>query len=370
MIDVKHVDKRYGTFHAVRDVSFHVGGGEIVGLLGPNGAGKTTLMKILTCYHFPSGGTATLDGNDVFENPIAIKRLVGYLPENAPVYSDLTVMEYLDFIGRVRYPNVAGGNRERIDWAIAECGLEQMVHRTISKLSKGYRQRTGLAQAILHDPSILILDEPTSGLDPNQILEIRNLIRRLGEKKTVILSTHILQEVEAVCDRVLILNGGRIVAEGTTEEIGREVKGEDLYVLTIKTPDGTPAPTEMSLASIRGVSSVARFEPLRPEHGAIFPGQFIAHLSMHPDRNNAETIFDWAVDNGLKLLSLNRERISLEDIFARLTMGTESPAADAQGGDGAGGARKGGDSDGNSGEGDGDEGGRGEGSGGKGAPGE
>ncbi|WP_455383011.1 ATP-binding cassette domain-containing protein [Salinispira pacifica] len=318
MIEVEQVGKRYGTFEAVRDVSFSVGGHEIVGLLGPNGAGKTTIMKILTCYHFPSAGSVRIEGHDVYEDPLAIKRSIGYLPENAPVYGDLTVLEYLDFIAEARYPAAGRAaaetrklRRERMDWAIEVCGLGPMANRGISRLSKGYRQRTGLAQAILHDPAILILDEPTSGLDPNQIIEIRRLITRLGREKTVILSTHILQEVEAVCDRVLILNEGSIVAEGTTEEIGREMKGEEAFVLELKS--GAAIPLEGDLGAIEGVTRVTRFDS-DPSTRRVE-----ARLSMAPGTDNGEAIFDWAVANGHKILVMARERVSLEDIFTRLT---------------------------------------------------
>ncbi len=320
MIEVDHVGKRYGTFEAVRDVSFSVGGHEIVGLLGPNGAGKTTIMKILTCFHFPSAGSVSVNGFDIYGDPLSIKRSIGYLPENAPVYGDLTVLEYLDFISRVRYPGggrtdpaVAKLRQERLEWSVAECGLGPMANRSISRLSKGYKQRTGLAQAILHDPAILILDEPTSGLDPNQIIEIRRLIKQLGREKTVILSTHILQEVEAVCERVLILNEGSIVAEGTTDEIGREMKGDDVYVLELKA--GAAPDLESELGGIPGVTRVTQFE--RGGDGS----RAAAHLSMKPGAENGEAIFDWAVGRGYKILSMNRERVSLEDIFTQLTTG-------------------------------------------------
>jgi len=205
MIEASNLGKRYGTLEAVRGVSFSINPGEVVGLLGPNGAGKTTIMKILTCYMFPSSGSATVNGWDIFERPLEIKKLVGYLPENAPLYTDLNVLEYLSFMAESR--SLKGNAKtERIEWAVEECGLKSVVYRSIDTISKGFRQRTGLAQAILHDPEILVLDEPTTGLDPNQIIEIRELIKRLGKEKTVILSTHILQEVEATCGRVLILN--------------------------------------------------------------------------------------------------------------------------------------------------------------------
>jgi ABC-2 type transport system ATP-binding protein len=311
MIEADNLGKRYGSLEAVRGVSFSIDSGEVVGLLGPNGAGKTTIMKILTCYMFPSYGSARVAGFDIFEEPLSIKRAVGYLPENAPLYSDLNVMEYLDFMAEAR---ALKGNRksERIERVIDECGLERVVYRGIDAISKGYRQRTGLAQAILHDPDILILDEPTTGLDPNQIIEIRHLITRLGKKKTVILSTHILQEVEATCNRVLILNDGQIVAKGTAEEIQREMKGEMLLRLLLKGP-GDPGP---GLAKLAGVREVLRNEPApRPEGGK----RRVVHLALDPEAVAEEAVFDWAVKEGYKILEMVPQRASLEELFIKLT---------------------------------------------------
>ena len=190
MIQVDEVRKNYGHVQAVRGVSFEVNQGEVFGLLGPNGAGKTTILRMLTGYHFPSSGTARVNGHDVYVDPISVKSSIGYLPESAPLYTELNVMEYLEFIAQAR--NIPPSERAgRIEWAVSQCGLEEVVYRSIDNLSKGYRQRTGLAQAIIHDPAILILDEPTTGLDPNQIIEIRRLIRELGREKTDIRSTHI-----------------------------------------------------------------------------------------------------------------------------------------------------------------------------------
>jgi ABC-2 type transport system ATP-binding protein len=220
MIEAASLAKRYGAFEAVKDVSFRAEAGQIVGLLGPNGAGKTSLMRILTCYHFPDGGWARVDGHDVASKPQAVRRAIGYLPENAPAYPDMKVREYLGFIARVRDLGGETASR-RLEWVVEACGLSAVCTRQIRRLSRGYRQRVGLAQAMLHDPPVLVLDEPTSGLDPNQIVEIRALIRGLGQRKTVLLSTHILQEVEAVCGRVLIMNAGRLAAQGTVEEIAR-----------------------------------------------------------------------------------------------------------------------------------------------------
>jgi ABC-2 type transport system ATP-binding protein len=222
MIEAENLIKRYGRFEAVKGVSFRIDQGQVVGLLGPNGAGKTSIMRILTCYHFPTEGTARVDSHDVVSQPYRVRRAVGYLPENAPLYDDMKVREYLGFVADAR--GLTGARRrERTEMVVATCGLSPVFGREIRRLSKGYRQRVGLAQAILHDPPVLVLDEPTSGLDPNQIVEIRTLIRNLGERKTVVLSTHILQEVEALCRSVLIMNAGKLVAQGTPDEIARRL---------------------------------------------------------------------------------------------------------------------------------------------------
>ena len=220
MIEAASLAKRYGAFEAVKGVSFRIEAGQIVGLLGPNGAGKTSLMRMLTCYHFPDGGRASVGGHDVAGQPHRVRQAVGYLPEGSPLYPDMKVREYLGFIAAVRDLRGEPAHR-RLEWVAESCGLSAVFSREIRRLSRGYRQRVGLAQAILHDPPVLVLDEPTSGLDPNQIVEIRALIRGLGERKTVLLSTHILQEVEAVCGRVLIMSAGRLAAQGTVVEIAR-----------------------------------------------------------------------------------------------------------------------------------------------------
>ena len=306
MIEVTNLGKRYGSLEAVQGVNFSINPGEVVGLLGPNGAGKTTIMKILTCYMFPSYGTARINDWDIFDRPLEIKRLVGYLPENAPLYTDLNVMEYLSFMAESR--SLKGKQKnERMDWAIEECGLKPVVYQSIDTISKGYRQRTGLAQAILHDPEILIFDEPTTGLDPNQIIEIRELIKRLGREKTVILSTHILQEVEATCGRVLILNEGQIVAKGTPEEINREMKGEVLLEVLLKgrgKPDGVK-----TVAGVRELLQIST------------PGKDLhkVQVALLPDSGAEEAVFDWAVDRGYKILAMVPKRLSLEELFIKLT---------------------------------------------------
>jgi ABC-2 type transport system ATP-binding protein len=311
MIEVRNLVKRYGAVEAVRDLSFSVGREEILGFLGPNGAGKTTVMKILTGFHFPGGGVALVDGVSVEEEPVEVKKRTGYLPETVPLYGEFTVGEYLDFIADAR--GIAVPERKRaIGAAVDACGLGEVRYKRIETLSKGYRQRTGLAQAILHDPPILILDEPTSGLDPNQIIEIRGLIKELGRRKTVILSTHILQEVEAVANRVLILNEGRIAAQGTPEEIAGTMKGGDTWELILKGADRRSVEEKVSRLDGARVTRCAQ----GPE-GTVTVSLFIPG---GPEGLGAgERIFDRAVAEELKILGMNRRKLSLEDIFVKLT---------------------------------------------------
>ena len=312
MIEVEGLFKKYGSFEAVRDVSFSVGRAEVLGFLGPNGAGKTTIMKILSGCLFPSAGQVKIDGISVEEDQVAIKNRIGYLPESLPLYGDMSPDEYLFFAAGARLIP-AKERRKAVDNAIAACGLEKHRTRRIEFLSKGYRQRVGLAQAILHDPDILILDEPTSGLDPNQIIEIRNLIRRLGKRKTVILSTHILQEVEAVCSRVLILNEGVIAAQGTAEEIAGSVKGDtgrETWELLIK-GGHSPCLPELPGAEIGEVLS-------EPDGNGILRLRFTIS-GIIPGVESGELIFNWAVGRGYKIIEMARKKISLEDIFVKLT---------------------------------------------------
>ena len=317
MIEVRNLTKNYGDVEAVQNVSFSVGKEQVLGFLGPNGAGKTTIMKILTGFHFPTSGTALVDGIQVEENPVEIKKRIGYLPETVPLYEDLTVDEYLSFIGEARLIP-PGQRKDAINASLEACGLTAHRGRKIETLSKGYRQRTGLAQAILHDPPILILDEPTNGLDPNQIIEIRSLIRELGRRKTVILSTHILQEVEAICSQVLIINEGKIAAQGTPEEIAATMKGGDTWELEIRGAQidavtwklnnlganlGSVSATELA----DGTVGLSFFVPAGDSAGTVEGIPF------------GERIFDWAVAEGLKILSMNRKKLSIEDIFVSLT---------------------------------------------------
>ncbi|MCK5741304.1 MAG: ATP-binding cassette domain-containing protein, partial [Chlorobi bacterium] len=232
-VSVNNITKYYGSAAAVKDVSFEVNTGEVVGFLGPNGAGKTTTMKIITCFMPPTSGIVTVNGYSIFDNPREVRSKIGYLPESNPLYPDMSVVEFLDYSGRMQGMK-SNSLVARIDEMIDMTGLGNMRHKDIFELSKGYKQRVGLAQAMLHDPEVLILDEPTSGLDPNQIIEIRKLIRKMGENKTVILSTHILTEVQAVCDRVLIINKGEIVADGNIDQLRDDFAGAETVNLEIK----------------------------------------------------------------------------------------------------------------------------------------
>jgi ABC-2 type transport system ATP-binding protein len=286
----------------------------VVGFLGPNGAGKTTVMKVLTGYHYPTSGEVSIDGLSVQEHPVEIKRLIGYLPENAPLYGDLYPGEYLNFAAASRLIP-PGSRRAAVDRAVEICGLGEALRKPIETLSKGYRQRLGLAQAVLHDPPILILDEPSSGLDPNQIIEIRSLIRELGKSKTVILSTHILNEVEAVCSQVLILNEGRIAAQGSPAEIAGAIKGGDSWRLSLK--GKSPAEIEALLPAL---GPGVRPGSIRDCGGGRTELQFF--YGDEAALSDGEAVFDWAVSSGLKILGMSRETLSLEDIFVRLTTET------------------------------------------------
>jgi ABC-2 type transport system ATP-binding protein len=316
MIEVQGLSKRYGTLDAVKDVSFSVGRDQVLGFLGPNGAGKTTIMKILTGFHFPSAGTAFVDGISVQEEPVEVKKRIGYLPESVPLYGELTVNEYLLFAAQARQTpksERAGAVRRSLD----ACGLGEMAGRRIETLSKGYKQRVGLAQAILHDPPILILDEPSTGLDPNQIIEIRSLINELGKRKTVILSTHILQEVEAVCSEVLIINDGRIAAQGRPDEIASSLKGTDTWQVLL-----TGAGAEAVAERTSRLPETLSLDALEPQDGAV-----LARFSTRSGaQNSGERLFDWAVAEGLKIVGMNRQKLSLEDIFVKLTSEQEPEA--------------------------------------------
>jgi ABC-2 type transport system ATP-binding protein len=302
-IKVNAVTKIYGTQKALDAVSFEIAPGEVVGLLGPNGAGKSTIMKILTCFIPPTSGKASVCDWDVLEQSIEVRKKVGYLPENNPLYLDLYVKEFLTFIAEIEH----GSSRvthyaSRVNEMIELTGLGAEQHKKIGALSRGYRQRVGLAQALLHDPEVLILDEPTSGLDPNQLLEIRTLIREIGKEKTVMLSTHILQEVEAICSRAIIIHKGKIVADDSTANLQHIVGATSVVHVEF---NGAADPVK--LKNIRGVSSIKQ------------AGTNTWRLVTDPLRDVREDIFKYAVDNNLAVLALHLEEQSLEEVFQELT---------------------------------------------------
>ena len=305
MVEARSLIKEYGSTRAVDDVSFQVSRGEIVGFLGPNGAGKSTTMKMLTGYLNPTSGQAFVGGIDVAEDPIAAKRMIGYLPESAPLYDEMMVVDFLNYVADIRAIDGAV-RRQRLETICHRCGLDSVLGKNVGQLSKGFRQRVGLAQAMVHDPDLLILDEPTSGLDPNQIVEIRDLIRELGREKTVILSTHILPEVQASCDRIMIISGGRMVADDTPEMLSG---GGDGAVVRVVVKDNPAAAT--ILAAVSGVIAVTAAG--EESGGSAF------RLRCAPGADPREQIFNEAVRSGMTLIDLHRERASLEDTFRQLT---------------------------------------------------
>jgi len=318
MIEVQDLEKQFGTFKAVKGVSFKVNRGEVVGFLGPNGAGKTTSMRMLTGFLSPSSGRVLVGGVDVAADPQAVRSKIGYLPESAPLYDDMMVIDFLHFVAKMQ--GVDDEMRStRIKDICHRCGILGVLGKDIGKLSKGYRQRVGLAQAMLHDPDILILDEPTSGLDPNQIVEIRDLIKELGQDKTVLLSTHILPEVQATCSRVLIISEGKLVADDTPEHLG-EGEGGGLVNIVVKTKEGAPSDPEKIkeiFANLPGVQSARRKSDLEGSDGSL--GLLGLQLSTKGDDDPREAAFQAAVKHELILLDLHREQVSLEDTFRKLT---------------------------------------------------
>jgi len=308
MIEVQHLTKRYGPVTAVDDVSFKVEKGEILGLLGPNGAGKTTTMRVLTGYMPPTEGHAVVAGLDVFEHPVEAKRRTGYLPETPPLYPDMTVREYLTFVARIKIGSLSKADRAmRVDHVMKRTHVDDMADRHCGKLSKGYRQRVGLGQALIHDPEVVILDEPTAGLDPKQIIETRDLIRGLAGDHTIVLSTHILPEVAQTCQRVIIINKGRVVAVDTTENLTHQLKGAaTLFVQVEANEDATE-----TLAAVAGVESVSAGE----RHEAIASYKVEAEPNRDVRRDVARTV----VEHGWGLLELKPLRMSLEEVFLQLT---------------------------------------------------
>lgn len=313
IVEARSLSKNYGETRAVREVTFGVRRGEVVGFLGPNGAGKSTTMKMLTGFLRPTGGSAIVGGIGVAEDPLGAQARIGYLPENAPLYDDMMVYDFLRFVGTVR--GVTGeALSERMRVVCERCGLADVLGKDIGQLSKGYRQRVGLAQALIHDPDVLILDEPTSGLDPNQIVEIRSLIRELGQEKTVLLSTHILPEVQASCSRVIIISEGQLVADDTPSALIEGGAGA-VVRLVVASADGGPIDTAALRARMSSVSGVGTVDEEAGE-GAGTVGLVIRASGSDDPRPD---LFRTAADAGFVLLEMHRERASLEETFRNLT---------------------------------------------------
>jgi len=299
-IEVKQVTKLYGKQKALDNISFEIKTGDVVGFLGPNGAGKSTMMKIITGFIPPSNGEVFVEGLDSVAHSMEVRNLIGYLPENNPLYLDMYIKEYLDFVaGIYKLKNKS----QRVSEMIGITGLEIEKHKKIGALSKGYRQRVGLAQALIHDPKVLILDEPTSGLDPNQIIEIRNLISDIGKEKTIMLSTHIMQEVEAICDKIIILNNGQIVANDETQNIQQQSQNAAQVVLVEFNKD----PNSNELLAIPNITNVKR---IKENHWV---------LEASTQKDVREDIFKFAVANGYSVLSMQKKEKSLEEVFQKLT---------------------------------------------------
>lgn len=310
MIKARNLEKKYGSFKALDKLSFQIKKGEIVGFLGPNGAGKTTTMKILTCFMPPSSGDVKVDGYDTVDNDLEVRRRIGYLPESAPLYVDMEVRDYLSFIAGMRNIN-RRDIKSKYDRVVEICGLSEKVKMPIGTLSKGYKQRVGLAQAMIHEPKILILDEPTSGLDPHQIVEIRTLIKEIGKLNTVLLSTHILPEVSATCDRVIIINRGKIVAEGQPEELIASAKVDEVVNVLI---EGAQKSVLSSLTKSKKFDSVDWVK----EEGK--------NLNLYRIKSDSKTktdlrktVFDEVVKNKFSIHEMNMQTKSLEDVFLNLT---------------------------------------------------
>lgn len=310
MIEVRDLRKSYGSFEAVRGVSFDAGPGGVVGILGPNGAGKTTILRILSGYHGPTSGSARVAGIDAAEDPRELKRRVGYLPENAPLYPDLTGREHLEFVAEARGLRGAAKARAMRE-AEERAGAGEAGLIPAERLSKGWRQRVGLAMALLGDPPVLILDEPTAGLDPNQIRQTRSLVRDLGRERTVLLSTHILGEAEALCSEILVLFRGALAGRGTPKEIADSLAGRERLEAVIKAPGLRDVE-----AALTRLGSAALAEAPGPEDG----GAWRIRLDFPAgSQGAAEAVSDWAASEGFKLLELRREGLSMEEVFARLT---------------------------------------------------
>jgi ABC-2 type transport system ATP-binding protein len=307
MIEVEHLTKRYGPTQAVTDVSFRVEKGEVLGFLGPNGAGKTTTMRVITGYLPPTEGAVRVAGFDVVEQPIEAKRRTGYLPETPPVYPDMTVNEYLTFVGHIKGVQ-RRDLKNRIHEVSEKCAIADVQHRQTGKLSKGYRQRVGLAQALIHNPDVLVLDEPTAGLDPKQIIETRELIKGLAGQHTVVLSTHILPEVSKTCERVVVISGGKVVAVGKPDDLTRRLQGFETVLVIAEGPANE---IKERMERVAGVDLVEQKEAA--------DSQATFEIHAHKDQDVRSELARAIVESQWKLLELRATALSLEDIFLKLT---------------------------------------------------
>lgn len=305
MIEVSHVSRNFGTFRAVNDISFSIPSGQIVGLLGPNGAGKTTTMRMITGFLKPSSGTITIDGTDIAESPVICKSKIGYMPESAPLYGEMIVEDYLRYVA-----DIQGQDPDtKVPLLCKECGLKEVMHKNIAELSRGYRQRVGLAHALMNDPKILILDEPTSGLDPNQIEDVRALIKEIGKTRTVIISTHILSEVEMLCSRVIIISGGKMVADSPTDKLRENYGNASVVTVTAKASE-----SELSQV-INSIDGVASMELASGE----LPGTSCANITVKAQTEIRPELAKAILAKGYDLYQLQIVKNSLEDVFHTLT---------------------------------------------------
>ena len=308
MIEVSHVSRNFGDFRAVNDVSFSIPTGQIVGLLGPNGAGKTTTMRMITGFLSPSSGTVKIDGIDITENPVEAKKKIGYMPESAPLYGEMIVEDYLVYIANIYGQNPA----EKVPALCAECGLKEVMSKNISELSRGNRQRVALAHALMNDPEILILDEPTSGLDPNQVEDVRAIIREIGKTRTVIVSTHILSEVETICSRAIIISGGKLVADSSIEELKNSIGTSSSVYMTIGAEKAAEGAAEIA-KGIAGVSAVSinKLEGETPRNELV--------ISVNGDKEIRPVLIKKLVEGGYDLYEAALSTNTLEDVFHTLT---------------------------------------------------
>lgn len=315
MIEVSHLSRQFGTFRAVDDVSFSIPTGQIVALLGPNGAGKTTTMRMICGFLGATSGSVKIDGQDITQDPVQAKSKIGYMPESAPLYSDMIVEDYLNYIAQMQNVDAA----QKVPALCQTCGLKEVMHKNISELSRGYRQRVGLAHALMNDPEILVLDEPTSGLDPNQIEDVRALIKEIGKTRTVIISTHILGEVETLCPRVIIISKGKLVADSPTNELRERVGNALSLNLTLGGASFTDA--QKILSKIDGVVGAAKVETTEKIKGE--RKLCSLRLSVKENAEVRKEIFDAAVKNKWTIYEMGVQKNSLEDVFHALTQGKE-----------------------------------------------